>query len=104
MTRMLEGRKWLRNDAFGPEVYACVFADAAGGEDLIIAWSPKPFGYVRVTNTDKGLTFHDIFGTRRFVPLDNVRTGHLPVPLGESPIYILGAKGTKATVRPDPGW
>jgi hypothetical protein len=26
------------------------------------------------------------------------------VPLGESPIYIVGPRGTKATVRPDPGW
>jgi len=104
MTRMLEGKKWLRNDAFGPDVYAAVFTDEAKGEDLIAAWSPKPFAYVRVTNTEQGLTFYDLFGTRRFVPFDKVRTGHLPVPLGESPIYIVGAKGTKATVRPDPGW
>ena len=29
---------------------------------------------------------------------------YLPVPLGESPIYVVGPKGLKATVRPDPGW
>ena len=104
MTRMLEGKTWLRNDAFGPDVYACVFADDDKGENLIVAWSPKPYAYVRVTNTEQGLTFYDLFGTKRFVPLDKVRTGSLPVPLGESPIYIVGAKGTKATVRPDPGW
>lgn len=104
MTRMLEGKRWLRNDAFGPDVYAAVFTDDAKGEDLIVAWSPKPFAYVRVTNTEQGLTFHDLFGTRRFVPFDKVRTGHLPVPLGESPIYIVGAKGMKATIRADPGW
>ncbi len=104
MTRLLAGKRWLRNDAFGPDVYACVFTDDAKDEDLIAAWSPKPFAYVRVTNSEQGLTFYDIYGTRRFVPLDKVRTGTLPVPLGESPIYIVGRKGTKATVRPDPGW
>jgi hypothetical protein len=103
MTRMLEGKKWLRNDAFGPEIFAAVFTD--GNEnDLIVAWATRPFGYVRVTNTERGLTMFDILGTKRHVPFDKVRTSHLPVALGESPIYILGARGTKATVRPDPGW
>src|SRR5262249_11021011 len=104
MTRLLEGKQWLRNDAFGPDVYAVVFRDDHKEEDLIAAWSPKPFAYVRITNSEKGLTFYDIFGTKRQVPLDKVRTGHLPVPLGESPVYVVGAKGLKATVRPDPGW
>ena len=104
MTRRLEGKRWLRNDAFGPDVFACVFADDARDQDLIVAWSTRPYAYVRVPNTEKGLTFYDIFGVRRLVPLDQVRTGNLPVPLGESPIYILGAKGLKAVVRPDPGW
>ena len=103
MTRMLEGRKWVRNDSFGPDVYAAVFTYNTD-QDLIVAWSPKPFAYMRVTNTEKGLTFYDIYGTKRFVHYDSRRTGHLPVPLGESPIYILGAKGMKATVKPDPGW
>ena len=58
---------------------------------------------MRVSN-EKGLTFYDVFGTRRFVPVDPVRTKNLPVPLGESPVYIVGAKGLKAVVRPDPGW
>ena len=31
MTRMLEGKRWLRNDAFGPDVFACVEA----GDDRI---------------------------------------------------------------------
>ena len=35
---------------------------------------------------------------------DQVRTGHLPVPLGESPIYVVGPTGLKASVRKDPGW
>lgn len=104
MTRMLEGKRWLRNDAFGPDVYAVVFTDDAQAEDLIVAWTPKPFAYVRINNTDKGLTFYDVFGTRRFVPYDRVRTGSLPVPLGESPIYVSGPHGLKAAVRPDPGW
>jgi hypothetical protein len=104
LTRMLEGKKWIRNDAFGPDVFAAVFADDAKGEDLIVGWSPKPYAYVRVSNTEKGLNFYDLFGTRRQVPYDKVRTGSLPVPLGESPIYIVGPKGTTAKVRPDPGW
>jgi hypothetical protein len=104
MTRMLEGKEWLRNDAFGPDVYACVFTDESKGEDTIVAWSPKPYAYIRVTNSEKGLAQYDIFGTRRVVTYDKVRTGHNSFPLGESPIYIVGAKGMKATVRPDPGW
>ena len=43
-------------------------------------------------------------GIKWFVPYDKVRTSHLPVPLGESPIYVVGPKGMKATIRPDPGW
>jgi hypothetical protein len=104
LTRMLEGKKWLRNDAFGPEIYAAVFRDEKSNEDLIVAWATKPFGYVRVTNTERGLTVFDVFGTNRHVPYDKVRTSHLPVALGESPVYIVGAQGMKATVRSDPGW
>jgi len=106
MTRMLEGKRWVRNDAFGPDVYAAVFtnADGAPDEDIIAAWSPKPYAYVRVNVTEKGIDVVDIFGTRRHVTYDGVRTRSLPVPLGESPIYIRGPKGLKATVRPDPGW
>jgi hypothetical protein len=108
MTRMLEGRRWLRNDAFGPEVFAVAFGPQEGGgqgseEELIVAWSLRPYAYIRVNNP-RGLTFYDVYGTRRTVPLDPVRTKSLPVPLGESPIYILGAKGVQAAVRPDPGW
>jgi hypothetical protein len=102
MTRMLEGRKWVRNDSWGPDVYAGVFHDESRGDDVIVAWSPKPYAYVRVNN-EQGLTFMDVLGTRRFVPVE-ARTRSLPVPLGESPVYISGAKGLKATVRPDPGW
>jgi len=103
MTRMLEGKKWAENQVLGPDVYAVAFTDEAKNEDTIVAWSPKPYAYVRINN-DKGLTFYDIFGTRRFVPVDPVRTKSLPVPLGESPIYIVGPRGLKVKVRPDPGW
>jgi hypothetical protein len=104
MTRLLEGKRWVRNDSLGPEIYALVFEDQAAGEDTIAAWSPKPYGYIKVNNTEKGLTCCDIFGTRRFVPFDPVRTKWLTVPVGESPIYVVGPRGLKATVRPDPGW
>jgi len=103
MTRMVEGKRWVRNDSFGPDVFAVVFTDEAAGEDTIAAWANKPYAYVRVNN-EKGLTMYDVFGTRRFVPHDRVRTASLPIPLGESPIYVVGPKGLKATVRPDPGW
>jgi len=103
MTRLLDGMRHVRNDAFGPEVYALVFTDDAKGEDLLLAWSPKPYAYIRVNN-EKGLTQYDIFGTRRFVPYDKVRTSNLSIPLGESPLYIVGPKGLRAQIRPDPGW
>jgi hypothetical protein len=79
-------------------------SESPGGDDLIVAWATKPYGYARVNNTEKGLTFYDVFGTRRDVPYDAVRTRSLPVPLGESPVYVVGPKGLKANVRPDPGW
>jgi len=104
MTRMLEGKRWVRNDAFGPEVYAAVFTDDEQAQDLMVAWSTKPYAYIRVNNTERGLTFYDLYGTRRFVEYDAVRTKSLPVPLGESPLYIVAPKGLKAAVRPDPGW
>jgi len=104
MARILEGKRWVRNDSFGPDIYAAVFEDKAAGEDLIAAWSPKPYAYVRVNVTEKGIDVIDIFGTRRRVTYDPVRTKSLPVPLGESPIYIVGPKGLKATPRPDLGW
>ena len=80
-----------------------VFNRAATAEDCIVAWTTKEFAYVRVNN-EKALTFYDIYGTRRFVEFHPVRTKSLTVPLGESPIYIVGPKGLKAAVRPDPGW
>ena len=101
MTRMLEGKKLLRSDCFGPDTYAVVFGEDGSDEDMIVAWSTKPYAYIRVNNP-KGLTFYDIFGTRRFVPYDPVRTKNLRVPLGESPIYIVGPKGLKAELRKDP--
>ena len=81
-----------------------VFHDDHANEDTIVAWITKPYGYIRVRNTEKGLTFYDVLGTKRFVPFDTVRTSHLPVALGESPLYIVGEQGIKATPRPDPGW
>jgi hypothetical protein len=104
MTRHLEGKRWLRNDVFGPEVFVCAFRDEASGEDTLVAWANRPRAYIRVSNTARGLDCYDLFGTRRHVPHDPVRTGSLPVPLGESPIYIVGARDTKARLRPDPGW
>lgn len=55
-------------------------------------------------NTEKGLVCYDLYGTRRFVAYDPVCTRHNPFPLGQSPIYIVGPRGLRANVRPDPGW
>jgi len=38
------------------------------------------------------------------VTFNQQRTGANPFPFGESPIYIVGPKGLKVNVRPDPGW
>ncbi len=103
MCRMLEGKRWLRNDAWGPEIYCAVFSDDQKKEEMIVAWSTKPYGYVRINNAS-GLDIYDIYGTRRHVPVVAVRTTSLPVPLGESPVYVVGARGIKAQVRADPGW
>ena len=103
LARMLEGKRHVRGDCLGPDVYCLTFGADGSDKETIVAWSTKPTAYVRVTN-EHGLTLYDVYGTRRSVPVDPVRTKHLPVPLGESPIYIVGAKGLKATVRPDPGW
>ena len=104
MTRLLEGKKWVRNDAFGPDVFACVFTDEAKGEDTIVAWANKPYAYARINNTERGLTQYDVFGTKRVVAYNKQRTGANPFPFGESPIYIVGPKGLKVNLRPDPGW
>jgi hypothetical protein len=103
LARMLESKKHLRTDSFGPDIYAVTFGEDSSASETIVAWATKPYAYVRVTN-EKGLDIFDVYGTRRSVPVDRVRTRHLPVPLGESPVYIVGAKGLKASVRPDPGW
>jgi len=104
MTRLLEGKKWLRNDAFGPDVFACVFTDAQKNEDTIVAWANKPFAYARITNTERGLAQYDVFGTRSVVAYNKQRTGSNSFPFGESPIYIVGPSGLKLNLRPDPGW
>jgi hypothetical protein len=104
MTRLLEGKKWLRNDAFGPDVFACVFTDETKGEDIIVAWANKPYAWARINNTERGLTQYDVFGTKRVVTYNKQRTGANPFPFGESPIYIVGPKGLKVNLRPDPGW
>lgn len=103
MTRMLEGKRLQRKDCFGADVYAVVFGDDASAQDLVVAWSTKPYAYIRVNNPS-GLTLYDIFGTRRHVPHDPVRTKNLSIPVGESPIYIVGPKGIHADFQPNPGW
>jgi hypothetical protein len=104
MSRLLEGKRWVRNEALGPEVFAVIFAEPASGEETMLAWSTKPFAYIKVNTPESGLTFYDVFGTKRFVEYHPVRTKGLSVPLGESPIYIVGRTELKARLRPDPGW
>jgi hypothetical protein len=52
----------------------------------------------------RGLTQYDVFGTKRVVTYNKQRSGASPFPFGESPIYIVGPKGLKVNLRPDPGW
>jgi len=104
MTRFLEGKKFVRNDAFGPDLYACVFTDEAKKQDTIVAWTPKDFAYIRVNNTEAGLDITDLYGTKRHATFHPVRTKSLPIALSQSPLYITGPAGLKANPRPDPGW
>jgi hypothetical protein len=104
MTRFLEGKKWVRNDAFGPDIYACVFTDEKTKQDTIVAWTPKDFGYVRVNVGESGIDITDVYGTKRHATYHPVRTKSLPIALSESPLYITGPAGLKAGPRPDPGW
>ncbi len=104
MARMLEGRRWVRNEAWGPDVYAAVFADDAAGEETIVAWSPNNYAYARITNTKKGLANYDVYGTKRVVAWNAQRTSNNSFPLGQSPVYIVGPKGMKVSARANPGW
>jgi hypothetical protein len=104
MTRSLEGKKWVRNDSFGPDIYACVFTDDKAKQDTIVAWTPKNFAYVRVNVGESGIDITDIYGTKRHATYHPVRTKSLPIALSESPLYITGPVGLKANPRPDPGW
>jgi hypothetical protein len=103
MSRMLEGRKHVRNDSWGPVIYAATFRDEKSNQDTIVAWATKPYAYVRLNNT-AAVTVTDIYGVRREVAYDRVRTGSVPVPLGESPVYITGPAGLRSSPRADPGW
>lgn len=104
MTRLLEGRRWVRNELFGPEVFVVVFNDPVQRQDILVAWATRPVAYIRIHTPETGLVFYDVFGTRRVVEHDPVRTAGMSVPVGESPIYIVGAEGLRAQVRPNPGW
>ena len=86
----------------GTGFYAAVFTDDT--EDTIVMWSPKPYAYARINNTEAGLAIYDIYGTKRVATFHPVRTKSLPVPAGESPVYVVGPKGLKVNPRPDPGW
>lgn len=102
MARMIEGKRWVRNDVLGPDVYSVVFNDPTSGEDIVVAWATRTYAYLRINN-EKGLTFYDVYGTRRFVALDPKRTASVTTPLSESPIYIVGPAGLKTEEVPNPG-
>jgi hypothetical protein len=76
MTRMLEGKRVLRSDCSGPDTYAVVFGEGGSEVDMIVAWSTKPYAYIRVNNPT-GLTFYDIFGTKGRLLVDWGRDGRL---------------------------
>ncbi len=100
MTRMLEGAKFIERVAAADGLYVFKFDD--GQNDTLVAWTTKPYAYIRVS-FQKQLECCDILGVKRIVPL-NERTGALPVPLTPSPIYLVGPKGLRVRVVPSPGW
>jgi hypothetical protein len=101
MARLLEGKRWKRNESWGPYDYAAVFADDAAGEETIVAWTTRPYAYLEIPNR-RGLAFHDVFGTRRWVAVDPKRA-RVIAPLSNSPIYISGPAELKTTIRENPG-
>jgi hypothetical protein len=100
MTRMLEGKKFLGSLIERDSVYVLKFGD--GDNDTLVAWTTRPYAYVRVS-FQKQLECYDVLGVKRVVPL-NERTGALPVPLSPSPVYLVGPKGLRARSVPNPGW
>ena len=104
MARMLEGKRWVRNESWGPDVYAAVFAADGSEEETMVAWSPNNYAYARIRNTEQGLAVVDLYGTKRIVAWDARRTSNNSFPLGQSPVYLVGPKGLKMSVRPNPGW
>ena len=103
MTRMLEGKKWMRQLLLRAGHLRHCFRNEEKkkthrGLDAQVVCLHQ------VSNTQKGLTFYDVFGTNAYVRLDSPRTDNLTVLLGESPIYIVAPKGLTAHLRPDPGW
>jgi len=117
MARLLEGKRWIRNDEWGPRIWAVVFRDDEAGEDTIVAWTTDAYAYLRVTN-QRGIRLYDIFGTRREIPYlgrpgappdvelsrwTSSPLGTVTVPLSRSPVYIVGASEMRAVARPNPG-
>jgi len=100
MTRMLEGKKFLRRLTEEDGVYVFKFGD--GKTETLVAWTTRPYAYIRVSFQGQ-LEYYDILGIKRVVPL-NERTGALPVPLTPSPIYLIGPKGLRVRAVPKPGW
>ena len=100
MSRMLEGKKFLGRLTEQNDVYVMKFGE--GDTETLVAWTTKPYGYIRVTFENQ-LRFYDVLGVKRVVPL-NERTGALPVPLSPSPTYLVGPKGLRVKIVPSPGW
>ncbi|NQT81844.1 cellulase family glycosylhydrolase [bacterium] len=100
VTRMLEGKKFMGRLSEENDIYVFKFAD--GRNDTLVAWTTKPYAYIRVS-FEKQLQHYDILGIKRVVPL-NERTGAIPVPLTPSPIYLVGPKGLRVRTVPKPGW
>jgi len=99
---MLAGKKWIRNGRVWSGRLTPALRDEAKGEDLLVAWSPKPYAYVRVRNTEKGSLFYDLYGTQRFGRTTRSAPAACPSHWAQAP-FTSWARRHQANARPDPG-
>jgi hypothetical protein len=102
MARMLESKRWERNDVFGPDVYSVVFRDPSSGQRVLVAWTTRPYAYLRIQN-EGGLTVCDLYGSERFVPKDPKSDRPVIAPLSESPVFVTGPGELRSQEVPNPG-
>lgn len=101
MSRMLQNRAWLRNEAVGPDVVATTFGEKHSPQEVLVAWTTSDRSYLCVNN-DHSLDLYDLFGVHRSLGA-STRHQKVVIPLDLYPIYIVGPKGLRAGSVPSPG-